>query len=145
MIANKRSNVLLGVKIGPADVVHHHGDVQVLERRDELREVVAALRRVGDEVSDLRHVRLALPSHGRTQLFHDSLHLRLVPPVQDHVESARQKFRRCRLAYPVGGSSHDGIRSSAVEVMLDRAGAEEVEPEEVEDAVDVGDCEDDTE
>ena len=73
-------------EVGPADVVHDDGDVQILVRLDELGKVMPSLRCVCDEVADVRPVRL--PLHALAQLPDHLLHLRLVPPVQDHVEPA---------------------------------------------------------
>ena len=118
----------------PADVVHDHGDVQLPERFEQPLPLMVTLRHVGDEIPDVH-------SHGRPQLLHDPLHVRLVPAVYHEIKAAPEQLSSRRLPCPVSRPRDNGVWTTPVQVAFDGTRAEEVEPEKVEDAVDVRDCE----
>ena len=125
--------------IGAANVVEDEGDLEVLEGLDELRVVESGLGRVCEEVAN---VCVGLLGDLGAQVRDDLFHLCLVSAVEDEVEAVAEELCSSCFAYSICRACDNRVWGAAVEEFVDGRRAQEIEPDEGGDAVEVGESED---
>ncbi len=131
----------------PTGVVHNNGDMQVRpagERLEEPLPVVAALRRLGNDVPDVGQA--SLHPRGRAKLSDDLLRLRLIPPVHAVEASCAREARPPSPFLSVCRTYHNSIWNPSMPKIFDslRTGANDVKLDQGKGALEVWDCEGNT-